>query len=93
MDAKSFESQLRSQGFDEVLTRELPANMNNEVHAHEFDVRALVLSGEIALIRDGVRQAYRPGEEFTMAAGCLHQESVGPAGVRYVVGRRHQPAK
>jgi quercetin dioxygenase-like cupin family protein len=93
MDAKTFESQLRSQGFDEILTKELPAGMNNELHTHDFDVRALVVSGEIALIRDGVKQAYRPGEEFTMDAGCPHQESVGPAGVRYVVGRRHQPAK
>ena len=32
------------------------------------------------------------GEIFTMAAGCEHTEEVGAEGVRYLVGRRSDPA-
>ena len=92
MQSAEFESTLKKEGFDEILTKELPANMNNEPHAHDFDVRSLVVSGEIALIVDGVRQTYRAGQEFKMQAGCRHQESVGPEGVKYIVGRRRRRA-
>jgi quercetin dioxygenase-like cupin family protein len=90
MQAAEFESTLKKEGFDEILTKELPANMNNDVHEHTWDVRTLVLAGEIALIVDGVRQTYREGQEFKMQAGCRHSEAVGPEGVKYIVGRRHK---
>ena len=63
-------------------------NCSRAEHAHHFDVSALVLEGEITLGVAGQRRTYRPGDQFTMAAGCMHTEDVGPAGVRYVIGRR-----
>ena len=51
-------------------------------------MRALVLDGEITLTVSGDARTYRSGDVFTMAAGCAHAESVGPDGVRYLVGRR-----
>ena len=89
MDAKLFEQALRQDGFDEVQTRELPANTVNAEHEHPFDVRALVLDGEITLTVEGAPRAYHAGEVFTMAAGCRHVENVGPVGVRYLAGRKH----
>jgi uncharacterized cupin superfamily protein len=90
MQAAEFESTLKQDGFDEIQTRELPANMNNDVHEHTWDARTLVLAGEIALIMDGVRHTYREGQEFKMQAGCRHQESVGPDGVKVLVGRKYR---
>jgi quercetin dioxygenase-like cupin family protein len=50
----------------------------------------VVLDGEITLTVSGDARTYRAGDIFTMAAGCAHAESVGPAGVKYLVGRRKQ---
>ena len=61
-------------------------------HAHPFDVRALVLNGEITLTVEGVSHAYREGDIFLMPAGHRHAEAVGPTGVDYLVGRRHHGA-
>lgn len=88
MDTSSFESALRSEGFGNIETKQLPPAGRNTGHAHPFEVRALVLEGQIALTFSGEEHTYRKGEIFTMAAGCEHTEEVGAEGVRYVVGRR-----
>jgi quercetin dioxygenase-like cupin family protein len=88
MDTAEFESTLGRDGFNEIQTKTLPAGYSVTEHHHPFDVRALVIAGEIVLTVDGVQHAYREGDVFVMAAGREHRENVGPAGVRYVVGRR-----
>jgi hypothetical protein len=45
MQAGECESTLKKEGFDEILTKALPANMNNDVHEHDWDVRTLVRPG------------------------------------------------
>ena len=88
IDEKSFEARLRSDGYPEIRTNQLAPGCHNDAHSHPFDVRALVLQGEITLTVDGKARCYRAGEEFSMQAGCKHVEDVGPQGVRYLVGRR-----
>jgi len=82
-----FESALRRDGFD-VERRSLPPQTRVAEHAHPYDVRALVLNGEITLTVEGVEYAYREGDVFVLPAGHRHAEAVGPAGVDYLVGRR-----
>ena len=82
-----FEFALRREGFA-VERKSIPPHTVAAEHAHPFDVRALVVSGEIALTADGVEQVYREGDIFVMPAGHAHREAVGPAGVEYIVGRR-----
>lgn len=89
MDVKAFEAELHRDGFDEIYNREYPAGFQASDHTHTFDVRALVLGGEIRLKVNGEEKAYRTGDVFVMDAGCLHAEAVGPQGVSYLVGRRH----
>ena len=91
MDIASFESALRSEGFGNIETKQLPAADRNTEHAHPFEVRALVLDGRISLAVGGQVRSYAKGEVFTMAAGCAHTEAVGMEGVRYLVGRRPVP--
>ena len=88
MDRDAFEARLRAEGYPEIRTNELPANRHNPEHAHPFDVLAMVLEGEITLTVNGAARTYRPGSEFSMQAGCRHIEDIGPAGVKYLVGRR-----
>ncbi len=88
----SFAAALLADGFDAGETKSLPADRTVPEHQHPFDVRALVLAGEITLTVAGQATAYRAGDVFTMAGGCRHAEAVGAAGVEYLVGRRHPSA-
>jgi len=89
MSIADFKSSLAKDGFTEVLNRELPADTVVSEHDHPFDARALILSGEITLMVDGVSQTYREGDVFNMAAGCRHQETIGSDGVSFISGRRY----
>jgi quercetin dioxygenase-like cupin family protein len=89
MDRDRFEARLRAEGYPEIRTNEMPPHCHNAEHTHPFDVLALVLEGDLTLSIDGGARTYRAGEEFSMKAGCKHIEDVGPAGVKYLVGRRH----
>lgn len=88
MTQQAFMSALQADGFNEAETRSLPAGQAGGEHEHPFDVRALVLAGEISMIVAGKATAYRTGDIFTMASGCRHAEAVGAEGVKYLVGRR-----
>ncbi len=89
MDLKQFETELARDGYTERVEREMKPNTVLKAHTHEFDVRALMLAGELKLTWNGATQVYRAGEVFTMAAGCEHAEDWGADGARYFVGRRH----
>jgi len=88
IDTRSFSQRLRREGYVEGDPKFLEPGMVNAEHDHPCDICALVLDGEITLTVDGVDTRYRSGDVFTMAAGCAHAETVGPAGVRYIIGRR-----
>jgi quercetin dioxygenase-like cupin family protein len=89
MDRATFEAALKRDGYNDTGENAMAAGESRAEHAHHFDVSALVLSGEITLTCDGVKRTYGAGACFAMKAGTLHAEDVGPAGVRYLVGRRH----
>jgi quercetin dioxygenase-like cupin family protein len=88
MDAAAFEAELREDGFTEIETKSLSPRPPSTPHSHPFDVRALVLGGEITLTSDGADRVYRAGDVFSMAAGCVHSEIYGASGLTYVIGRR-----
>lgn len=89
MDSGEFEGELKQAGFLDIETKKSPANFTSKPHSHPFDVRALVLDGEITLTKEGQPRTYRAGEIFEMDASCVHTEQYGPAGTTYLVGRRH----
>jgi quercetin dioxygenase-like cupin family protein len=92
MEQAVFESELREQGYGEVVDRRMEPNRLNPEHAHEFDARLLVLEGAMTIVAEGNERTYRAGETFTMAAGCRHSERSGPDGARYLAGRRYAKA-
>ena len=87
MDPKTFEAELKRDGYD-VLTNTTPGAKTNPEHSHPFDVRAMVLKGALTLHRDGASKTYRPSEMFSMPRGCLHYESYGPEGAVVLFGRK-----
>jgi quercetin dioxygenase-like cupin family protein len=92
MDRIAFETELRAQGYGEVVDRRMDANALNPEHAHEFDARLLVLEGAMTIASEGKERVYRAGDTFEMSAGCRHSEQCGAEGARYLAGRRY-PAK
>jgi quercetin dioxygenase-like cupin family protein len=57
-------------------------------HTHPFEVTALVVSGNIELIVEGVAKNYTPGEIFHLKYEQLHSETYGPNGVCYLAARK-----
>jgi quercetin dioxygenase-like cupin family protein len=91
MNTAEFERSLRADGYQQIETKSVSPRTHNDAHEHPFDVKALVLDGQIALMVANESRTYRVGEVFTMAAGCKHVEDIGAEGVRYIVGRRSAP--
>lgn len=86
MTPSEFEAALLRDGYT-ADTRALPPGHATPEHTHPFDVRAMVLEGEITLTTTEGSRTYKPGDVFTMAAGCPHAEAIGPNGVRNLPGR------
>ena len=88
---EAFESDLRREGF-EVIHGGQKAGFAEELHAHDFDVRIMVLSGETTVTRDNKADTFRAGDNCEIPAGCMHTTQVGPEGVAYIVGKVCRPA-
>ncbi len=88
---EAFENDLRREGF-EVVHGGQKAGHTGDLHAHDFDARIMVLSGEITLIREGKPETFRAGDHCEVPAGCMHVEQVGPEGVAYIAGKAYRQA-
>jgi quercetin dioxygenase-like cupin family protein len=88
---EAFESDLRREGF-EVVHGGLKGGFTEDLHAHDFDTRIMVLSGEITLTRDNKAETFQAGDHCELAAGCLHTAKVGPEGVAYIAGKAYRRA-
>ena len=86
---EAFEAKLRAEGFVEIQTREIAGGTHAAEHAHPFEVKAMMLAGELQLACGGDTITYRAGDVFTMAAGREHAEQFGAATARYIVGRKY----
>ena len=92
MDTATFEASLRNAGYEIGTSKGTPSKVT-QAHSHDFDVRALVLSGELTLTTEGTSRTYRGGDIFEMPAGCVHSEQYGPDGSEALVGRRPKPTR
>ena len=92
MNTTEFETGLKRAGYLDVETKQAKPDLTTQPHSHPFDVRALVLAGEVTLTSQGQSRTFRAGEIFEMAAGCEHSERHGPTGTQYLVGRKRPAA-
>ena len=63
-----------------------------EPHTHPFDVKAVVVRGEVWLTVQHETRHLRPGDRFELDRGVLHTERYGGDGATYWVARRGGPA-
>lgn len=88
MDEQSFTEQLKSEGYQPGVAVEWDPGTVNDTHAHAFSARLLILAGEITVTTAEGATTCRAGDTFRLAAGTPHEERVGPAGVRFLTGRK-----
>jgi quercetin dioxygenase-like cupin family protein len=89
MQQSVFEAELQSAGYTEIESKTLDARPANDGHAHDYDIKGLVLDGVFIVSQDGNPVTYRAGEVFVVPAGKSHTEEIGPNGARIVVGRKY----
>lgn len=88
MDQREFEAQLKADGYQEIELQELAPRPGKGRHRHHFAIRGLVLSGEFLVTQKSDPVSYGAGQIFAVDEGELHDESIGPDGVRVLVGRK-----
>jgi quercetin dioxygenase-like cupin family protein len=88
MHRDEFLALLSQEGFNEVVTVTRDANGTLDVHAHPFEAKALILTGDVTIrIGDDARK-YGVGDIFHLRTSIEHAEDYGPEGVSYLVGRK-----
>ena len=89
MQRKVFTEALAAEGFEQVVAVTREPNGVLDTHAHPFEAKALILSGELHLrLGDDAERAYQAGQVFHLKAGEAHSERYGSEGVEYLVGRK-----
>ena len=87
MDRAAFEESAKDAGY-RIDTSTGTPNKVTQPHAHDVDVRGLVVAGELTIDTGGISTTYRTGDAFDMPAGCVHGERHGENGSEVVVARR-----
>ena len=86
---EQFESDMRAEGFDEVLVREWQPGQVLDTHRHPFAVKALVTRGEVWLTEGGHVRHLSAGDGFELAHEVPHAERYGDQGATFWVARRN----
>lgn len=83
-----FITMLTTEAFENIVTIEREPNGGLDVHTHPFEAKALILEGEIHIQVGDSELFYQTGDVFHLNAEVPHAERYGPAGVKYLVGRK-----
>lgn len=89
MQQDVFEAELRSAGYTEIEAKALDPRPANSGHAHDYDIKGLVLDGVFIVTQDDKPVTYRAGEVFAVPAGTRHTEEIGRQGARILVARKY----
>lgn len=87
IDTSAFEAELVGRGCPQLVVVEWPPGRLSAEHAHDFTACGLILEGEFTLETRAGQKLLQAGDRFEVAAGTLHVERVGTAGVRILSGR------
>jgi quercetin dioxygenase-like cupin family protein len=89
MQEGAFVIELESDGYTQIESKALGPKRPNVEHAHDYDVRGLVLDGVFIVWQGDQSVTYRTGDIFAVPAGRRHSEEIGPHGARVLVGRKY----
>lgn len=93
MNEQELMQKLETEGFDKVWIYDAPAGEIDEEHAHDYDTKLVILSGEISItsVLGGAvaNMNYKAGAEVVIPRNKPHSAKVGPNGCRYIVAEKH----
>ena len=92
MNENDFETQLKTDGFQEIERQALAPRPGKGRHRHLFEIRGLVISGTFVVRQTDEPVAYRAGDVFSVAEGELHDEWIEADGAQVLVGRKFSKA-
>jgi quercetin dioxygenase-like cupin family protein len=88
MNSEEFLQLLCRDGFPEPVEVQQAPKGRLGIHEHPFEVKALVVEGDITIVIDGLSKNYRTGEIFHLELKQPHAESYGSDGVKYLASRK-----
>ena len=88
MNSEQFLQLLLREGFPEPVEVQQIPNGQLGIHEHPFEVKALVVEGDITIVIDGLSKIYKAGEIFQLELKQPHAESYGSEGVKYLASRK-----
>ena len=88
MNTEEFLRLLQQDEFPEPVEVQQVPHGQLGIHEHPFEVKALVIAGDITIVTDGISQSYSTGDVFHLGFKQPHSESYGPEGVKYLASRK-----
>ncbi len=94
MDKDASRAACLADGYTDIETKSIDPNVFIDTHSHPFDVRALVLAGNLTLNCSGELSEFKAGDLLELGRDIPHTEQYGPQGYTILLGRRHsQPSQ
>lgn len=87
--ARRLRNRAESGGYVEIETKAIEPRPANTAHAHDYDIRGLVLDGIFIVAQDNKPVTYRAGDVFFVVAGTRPTEEIGLQGAKIPVGRKY----
>ncbi|MFN4324963.1 MAG: AraC family transcriptional regulator [Azonexus sp.] len=87
---EDYRTQALAEGYDEVLVRSWPADLQIDTHAHAFALKARVVQGDMWLTVDDETRRLQAGDEFSLDQAEPHAERYGHQGATYWLARRNR---
>ncbi len=87
-----FEADALAQGFHEVLQRVWEPGHQVPEHTHPFEVKALVVKGDLWLRCGSETRHLAAGDRFELGMDQPHEERYGAEGATFWVARKHPSA-
>ena len=88
MKPEAFLEKLAKEDFPAPVLVEREVGGFLDLHSHPYEVKALVIEGQIDITIDGIKTAYLAGDVFHLLPDQIHIESYGAKGVKYFASRK-----
>ncbi len=89
MDTSPIIQSLEAAGYSPVYISKAEPNKINDGHMHPFEVRIVVVEGELEIEVEEVKIVLRAKDMIDIPEYTLHRAVAGPLGTTYVVAERH----
>ncbi len=87
MTEEEFRKLAKEKGYGEVEFAEV-SQVNEEMHAHEYSVLSLVLTGKATMYTEKWTKVFKAGDLCENPAGTMHREKTGPEGCSFLFAKK-----